>query len=74
MRIRITKKPDPLDFTDIDVTHFAVGGAYDIPSAVAYVLIVFGYAITEMRAVEPPDQMPNEKSLFRRKEDKRANR
>ena len=74
MRIRITKRPDPRDFKDVDVTHFAVGGAYDIPSTVAYALIVFGYAIAEMRAVEPPDEMPNEKSLFRRKEDKRANR
>jgi hypothetical protein len=74
MRIRFTKKPDPRDFEDIDVTRFHVGRVYDIPSTVASVLIVSGYAMTDMRAAERPDQMPREQSLFRRKEDKKAAR
>jgi hypothetical protein len=74
MRIRFTKKPDPRDFKDIDVTSFHVGRVYDIPSTVAYVLIVSGYAMTDMRAADRPDQMPGEKGLSRRKEDKKADR
>ena len=44
LRIRLKTLPDPGDFDEFDLTHFRPGGIYVVPSHLASLLILSGYA------------------------------
>jgi len=44
LRIRVHKLPDPGEFDEFNLTHFRVGQTYTVPSHLASLLILAGYA------------------------------
>ena len=44
LRIRLTSLPPPGEFDEFDLSHFRVGGVFLVPSYLASVLIIAGYA------------------------------
>jgi hypothetical protein len=54
LRIRIIKDPPEQYLEDCDVSHFMVGGTYDLRARLAELLIVLGYAQSEMRREQSP--------------------
>jgi hypothetical protein len=52
MRIRITRLPPTPIMDGCDVTGLQVGRVYDLSAAIAEYLVVAGYAVPEMRAVD----------------------
>jgi hypothetical protein len=44
LRIRLTSLPEPGEFDEFDLSHFHVGGVFLVPSYLASVLIISGYA------------------------------
>jgi len=44
LRIRVTSLPEPGEFDEFDLSHFRVGGVFLVPSYLASVLIIAGYA------------------------------
>jgi hypothetical protein len=44
LRIRLTSLPQPGEFDEFDLSHFRVGGVFLVPSYLASVLIISGYA------------------------------
>jgi len=45
-RVRITALPKPAEFDEYDVRRFRVGETYEVPSRLASLLILGGYAET----------------------------
>jgi hypothetical protein len=52
MRIRIIKQPPAPLMDGFDVKSLQVGGTYDLNATIAGYLVVAGYAIPEMRAMD----------------------
>jgi len=52
LRIRIKALPEPGEFDEFDLSHFPVGGTVVVPSRLASMLIIAGYA--EMVDEHPP--------------------
>lgn len=52
MRIRISGLPSEGDLDEFDLRRFRVGEVYDVPSQLASLLIVAGYAEAVVRRVE----------------------
>ena len=44
IRIRLTSLPEPGEFDEFDLSHFRIGGVFLVPSYLASVLIISGYA------------------------------
>jgi hypothetical protein len=44
MRIRLTSRPKGGDFDEFDLRRFTVGEIYDVPTRLASLLIISGYA------------------------------
>ena len=44
LRIRVTSLPEPGEFDEFDLSHFRVGEVFLVPSYLASVLIISGYA------------------------------
>lgn len=44
LRIRLTSLPEPGEFDEFDLSHFRVGAVFLVPSYLASVLIIAGYA------------------------------
>jgi len=44
LRIRLKSLPEPGEFDEFDLSHFRVGGGFLVPSYLASVLIISGYA------------------------------
>jgi hypothetical protein len=44
MRIRITTRPRGSDFDEFDLRRFTVGEVYEVPTRLASILIISGYA------------------------------
>lgn len=44
LRIRLKAMPDPGEFDEFDLSHFYPGGIYVVPSHLASLLIISGYA------------------------------
>ena len=57
LRIRLNALPDPGDFDEFDLSHFRPGEVYVVPSHLASLLIISGYAelVDERRRAEAAD-------------------
>jgi hypothetical protein len=44
MRIRLTARPKGADFDEFDLRRFNIGEIYDVPTRLASLLIIAGYA------------------------------
>jgi hypothetical protein len=44
LRIRLVSLPEPGEFDEFDLSHFRAGGVFLVPSYLASVLIISGYA------------------------------
>ena len=58
LRIRLKALPDSGDFDEFDLTHFRPGEVYVVPSHLASLLIIAGYAelVEEYRRAEAADR------------------
>jgi hypothetical protein len=44
LQIRITTRPDPLEFGEFGVQHFRVGEVYDVSATLGSLLVIAGHA------------------------------